>query len=103
MSDFKCTVHGQRAEEFRRVFGTATVDVTTPVPFLANLPGRPRSLVYLLDLKSLTDEQRAALVARSAEHFNLTVEDTRAEIENVGMPILAEGCTITIHNPQRWV
>jgi hypothetical protein len=96
MSDFKCTVPEERAEPFRRVFGTTTVDVTTRVPFLANLPGRPRTMVYLLDLKSLTAEQRAALVAHLSEQFKLGAEEIQTELQTAGMPIVADGCTIAI-------
>jgi hypothetical protein len=50
--DFWVHVHGPRAADFEKVFGTARVAVQSPIPHAARLPGSddPQP-VYLLDLE----------------------------------------------------
>lgn len=102
--DFTVTVHDpERASEFATVFGTTTVCIRSPLPSLADLPGRPNALVYELDLAELTDDQRQRLINHIATKFSIPAEEVAAELDVVGMPILAENVAIAIHNPQRWL
>jgi hypothetical protein len=91
------TVYGSRAEDFRAVFGTATVPVTSPWPVPAELPGMDSPQpVYLIDLGWVSKQgHRAALVRHLARKFGLTVASVDADLDQVGMPILAHDCVVT--------
>lgn len=68
--DFKVTVHDPtRQAEWEQVYGSTSVCVRSPIPEWANLPGRGRSLVYLLDLSELTGEQRERQIAHITEGY----------------------------------
>ena len=101
-SDFHVTIHGARGKELRRVLGTDTFDVRSPVPVVANLPGKGEVPVYLLDLDSLTPDQFNALVAHLAGKFHLDPEEVRRDIHRDGVPILYEDCSVMVEHPQRW-
>ena len=98
--DFTVTVcEPERRAMFEAVFGTATVHVESPFPTKANLPGRPDSLIYELDLESITPEQREKLVAFLAEKFGISAEEVDALLEAHGVPILADDCVVGVTNP----
>jgi len=88
----------ERAAAFRRVYGTATVPVTSMFPHLAELPGLdgPR-LVYLVPLDWIeAGGHRAALVEFLAARFGADPADVwRDLVAQGGLPVLAEGCTVT--------
>lgn len=98
--DFTVTIcEPERRAMFEAVFGTATVHVESPFPTKANLPGRPDSLIYELDLESITPEQREKLVAFLAEKFGISAEEVDALLEAHGVPILADDCVVGVTNP----
>lgn len=103
--DFWAHVHGRRAADFERVFGTSCVAIKSPATHLAQLPGftQPQP-VYLLDLDWVAEQgKREALVAFLAERFEAAPEIVDAGLDEVGMPILAAEVNLAIHHPQRWL
>jgi len=101
--DFTVTVcDPERKAEFEAILGTATVCVKTPFPVRANLPGHPDALVYELDLELITLKQRERLVAHLAEKFELPPAEVEANLNDHGVPILADDCVVGIANPLRW-
>lgn len=66
------------------------------------MPGKGRSLVYLLDLDLITPEQRQRLVEHISRKWGLPAAEVEADLDAYGVPILDEDCIVTIHNPQRW-
>lgn len=87
---------GERAEKFQRMIGTDTVPIRAPMPIAAVLPGKRVEQVYMLAVEALTIEQRAQLVAHLSEQFKQDPEAVARELNLVGCPILADGCTLKI-------
>lgn len=102
MRDFGVIIHGPRGDEWERVLGTRTFRVRSPIPSIADLPGKPGAQVYMLDLDEITPAQREALITHLAAKFAIARELVAAEIDT-GVPILDEDCTVIVHNPQRWL
>jgi hypothetical protein len=103
--DFWVSVHGPRAADFEKVFGSSTVAVQSPGTRLAKLPGfdKPQE-VYLLDLDWAAEQgRRDALVEHLAQRFGIPAADVDRTLDQEGVPILASDTTVAIHNPQRWI
>lgn len=102
--DFTATISGnsERAETWRQIMGTETINIKSPIPSYANLPGKPNAMIYELDLGLLTDEQRAKLVSHISDKFNISITDVSRDLDEIGCPVLAEDVTIAVHNPQKW-
>ena len=103
--DFTATITGDSewAEMWRRVHGCDTVYLKSFIPGFADLPGKPDTLIYELDVALLTDEQRQRLVQHIADTFGLDMAEVDRDLDIIGCPVLAEDLTVTVHNPQRWV
>lgn len=94
----------ERAETFMKVFGRLEVNVQSPVPFWANLPGYDEpQLVYLLDLKLITADERRRVIDYVTDKFSIPREVVEADLDTHGMPIRDEDCVLIVHNPQRWL
>lgn len=91
-----------RASDWRAILGSNQVYIKSPIPFRANLPGHPDTLVYEVDIPLLTPEQRAHLVEHLATKFNIPADQVEEDLDNTGCPIRADHVTIEVHNPQRW-
>jgi len=102
-ADFNVTINGPRGNEWERIAGTRRFAVTSPIPFLAHLPGfdEPQP-VYLVDLAELDPATLARIVSHLGEKFALTAEEAYAELCAVGIPIWAEDCIVAIHNLMKW-
>ncbi len=101
--DFKVTINSpERAEEFMKVFGRVEMDVKSPVPHEANLPGKGQARIFELDMDMISEDEKDKLAAHLAEKFKLNIEVVKTELARVGMPILAEDCTVVVYNPQVW-
>lgn len=101
--DFKVTVFDpERAAEWQEIMGTTTLCVKSPIPSQASLPGIKTALIYELDLDLLTEEQLHRLVTHIANKFNYTPEEVKEALPIQGVPILADDCTVSMGNPQRW-
>lgn len=101
--DFFVTVTGDRAAEWEQIFGTTTVNVRSPIPQWADLPGKGKSLIFLLDLELITPTQRQRLVEHISRKWNQPPAEVEAEIKARGVPILDEDCIVGVLNPQRWL
>lgn len=108
MNDFTATISNRsnpdRAIAWRTVFGSETIVLKSPIPSLAKLPGRlTTTLIYEVDIRALTVEQRKRMVAHLAEKFGYEAHVVENALDTEGCPILAEDVFVTIHNPQRWL
>lgn len=93
-----------RAAEFRACgIDPDHVPVVSIIPSLARLPGRGSSRIYLLDLRQITPEQRAALVQHLARKFSLDPAEVDRDLVQAGMPILAEHCTAVSTQPYKYL
>jgi len=105
-ADFTVLIHEgtERANNFMEVFGRLRVNVVSFVPMLVNVPGfdEPQS-VYMLDLAMITTAERTRLVNHLAARFQIDAAEVELLIDTMGVPILAQECTLTVENPQRWV
>jgi len=104
--DFKVTVFEgtERADVFMKVFGRREVCVLSPFPIAVNLPGFDESQsVYMLDLKEITDDERARLIADISERFGIDAHEVSSLLEQHGVSILMSECLLTIDNPQMWI
>lgn len=89
-------VHGERAADFEKVFGTATVAIKNICPNWAVVPEYDSpQCVFELDLNWVRAQGlRDALVDHLAERFGYEAELVDASLERLGVPILAIDCTI---------
>lgn len=80
---------------WQEVFGGDTVPIQSILPSQTSVPGYPVALIYLLDLKAITLEQRLKLIAGIANKFDLPIEQVAAEMEEHGCPILADDVAVS--------
>ena len=86
----------ERAAFWRRVFDGERVPIVSFVPQVCSLPGHEEpQWVYMLDLKAITDEQRFRLMEALAERFGLLEEEVETSLEAHGVPILADGVSVS--------
>lgn len=90
------TATGERAEEWRAVFGTATLPVRSWCPYRVHLPGRPGELVFDLDMAAVTPEVRGRLVAALARRFGLDEAEVGRDLDAFGVPLPVEGLMLTV-------
>lgn len=90
------TVYGERAETFKLVFGSDTVVIQSPLPVLCNLPGHGEQMCYLLDMTTISREQRLVLIGYFAAQFGLPVDEVSRDLDAKGVPIRAEGCVVSV-------
>jgi hypothetical protein len=91
------TIHqgSPRAEQWRRVFGSDTVPIKSPIPVHAHLPGLGLRKVYLVEVGALSAEQIEAVIAHLAERFCVEAREVRADLlAEHGLPILAEDLAV---------
>lgn len=101
--DFKVIINDpEQRNRFVDVFGTNVLCVKSIFPRLAALPKIGERRIYELDLKEISPEQRARLVAYLAGHFHLDPLDVERDLDTIGCPILADGCTLVVENPAKW-
>lgn len=105
MKDFTATIRedSPRAADWRKVYGDTTVILKHPLPATGEFLGVGAKEFYELDLDVLTEEQRIHLIVHLSEKFHVPLEDVHAELDKIGVPILAEDVILTIHNPMRWL
>lgn len=96
-TDWKTTAtikNPERLAFWQEVFGGDTVPILSIIPSRANLPGIPDAVVYLLDLRVITADQRERLIAGIARKFNLPNEEVAAGLDEYGVPVLADDVTV---------
>jgi len=65
------------------------IPITDWMPVVVDLPGRPDSCVYMLDLARVTIMQRCRLIEYVSSENDVPREQVRAELDAAGCPILA--------------
>lgn len=87
-----------------KVFGRTEVCVLSPLPVLVAVPGfdEPQS-AYMLDLKEISDYEKARLIEHIYETFKVDVMEIHELLDKHGVPILAGECALIIENPQVWI
>lgn len=103
--DFQLTVHDeQRAEDFKAVFGSATVCVKSPIASFAQLGDESAMVgIYMLDMELINDQTHDKLVAYIVRRFGASEAEAVKFLAEDGMPIRAVDTTITVLNPQKWL
>ncbi len=84
----------ERAAMFMEVFGSHTIPLLSFVPSWQSLP-TGEQLCYLVNLRAITPDQRRRLVDYIARRFDYEPASVEAELDRIGMPVLAEHMTIT--------
>lgn len=102
-NDFEVMINDEeRKKNFMKVFGTNIVKVKSPVPKRILKPDGVEADAYFLDLILITAGQRENLIQDLSERFQQPIEFVRKNLDKIGVPILADHCTLIINNPQRW-
>lgn len=105
MGDFWVTIIGSaNAEKNGSVPLAPTVfPVKSPIPMLANLPGKPGVPVYMLDLSELSNDKYRAIAEHVARKFSEPLEEVLAGHAHGrhARSWLRIVCSRS-HNPQRW-
>jgi hypothetical protein len=102
MPDFFVQVDGPRGDVLERVLGSRRVPILGPLPVPCELPIGVREC-YILDVGALDFDQFWRLTEHLVQAFASPIEAVQEELRNKGMPILAEACSVTILNPQKWL
>lgn len=82
-----------RAEEWKRVFGGLEIKIKSPIPIENDSPAGRRKF-FLVDVASLTAEQRERVIDHVSARFNLSREDVESDLESGAFPILDEDVTV---------
>lgn len=77
-----------RAETWKKVFGSLTIPLKSPIPVTMDGDGGPKRF-FLVDLKRLTETQKARVIAHVAEKYDLDPATVAEDLESEhGLPIL---------------
>lgn len=95
-------IDSERKKNFIEIFGTNIVKIESPIPKKIIRPNGEEALAYFLDLNLITDEERERLINNIVKRFDQSIEFVREHLDEMGVPILKEGCSLWIENPQRW-
>lgn len=68
----------------------------SPIPIRCDLPGKSGALCYMLDVKAITTDERQRLIDHIVRRFNLPGEKVEQDLDQMGMPILAEDVQVMI-------
>lgn len=104
-NDFTATIRpdSERAQTWREVFGSTTVPIRSPSPVRANVANITDGLFYQIDLRQITPEQRARMVAHITRAFAIPAAEVDAALDSVGCPILADDVAVIEQSPQKWM
>jgi hypothetical protein len=85
-----------RYADWLRIFGTDRVQLESPVPHRASVPGRSNVTVYKLDVKALNSQQRERLVEHLCTKFSRTRAEVEADLDGPhGCPVLDEDLIVS--------
>ncbi|KKK54794.1 hypothetical protein LCGC14_3081130 [marine sediment metagenome] len=93
----------ERGKDFIKVFGTSTINITSPIPKYILTPSKEKVLAYFLDLDLITKKQRETLINHISKKFNQSIDFVRENLDKMGVPILKKDCGLLIKSPQRWI
>lgn len=99
-SRYVLMVTDARADAFTRIFGRNRVPIESPTLEYARLPRVGRQLLYKIDLKVLTPEERKNLAEYLSQVWDMPMERVEEEIAARGVPIRAEGTTLVDLDPE---
>ena len=85
----------ERLEWWREVFDGDTCPIVSIIPNWGNFTGIGTRRFYSLDLKAISAEQKHRLVKSIADKFSLMVDEVAADIDRVGVPILAADVVVS--------
>lgn len=95
------TAHdAERATLWREVFGDNQCPIKSIIPRIANLPGKPNSRIYEMDLKAISSDQRQKLVESIAKKFGIPAGEVESGLDKHGVPILADNVTVSSSDPR---
>ena len=98
---FTATIRNEdRNQDWLTIFGSDTVPIKSPFATRTDLPKTPNARIYELNLNAITPDQRQALVAHIAKKFGYDPAYVEANLNDEGVPLLANDVTITIHRPE---
>lgn len=80
---------------WQAVFGGDEVPIVSIVPKVGSFPGVGEQRFYELDLKVILAEQRRRLVLSIADKFNQSPDYVEANIDLIGVPILAADVVVS--------
>lgn len=84
-----------RYPAWQRVFRSTMVELESPIPILADLPGLGVRGVYKLKTSALAPDQRARLLDFLCERFNLPLDEACTLLQEHGCPILADDVSVS--------
>jgi hypothetical protein len=103
-ADFQVTITDpERRRNWLLWLGTDTVCVRSPVASRVRIEGLGERLGYILDAEQLSEEKRLRLARGIAQTFRASLSGVVQWMMGDGIVILAEHCSVTVLNPQRWV
>jgi hypothetical protein len=85
----------ERRHFWHQIFDTDCIPIRSFMPSRANLPGHPDALIYELDLRVITAEQRQRLCAALADKFELPESVVTVMLDDHGVPILADHVSVS--------
>lgn len=90
----------ERRVFWEKIFGGDEVPVVSFVPQSCTLPGYEEpQMVYMLDLKALSDEQRFRLIQALADKFGLLEGEVESSLDEHGVPILVTDVSVSSTDP----
>lgn len=97
MIEAQINPHSDRAEDWRRVFGSTKVPIKSMLPIQNNGP-HGRGAFYLLATRALTQEVRARLVEHVSKKFGVPPEEVERDLDDPrhGCPIFSEDVVVTV-------
>lgn len=93
---FARVVRSERFEAWQSVFGRYELPIVSPIPEIVCVPDYGFTRAYALDLDEVTAEDRERLIEHIAKRFELSVDYVAERIEQLGVPILADGVIVVM-------
>lgn len=93
------TIHGERGDEWERICGTREFPVISPLPVRGSAPGVEAGSFYQLDLDAMDVGLLDRILTHLCDKFQVPREEGEAHLREVGIPILADGCSMMTDNP----
>ncbi|MFO7537582.1 MAG: hypothetical protein R6X32_05930 [Chloroflexota bacterium] len=89
----------EQRDVWQKVFGRHWMYLADDVARFAEFPDHGPTLFYLLDLDRITDNQMTAAVEHLANKFDLDLDQVRADIQQLGLPVLVENVDVWFASP----
>jgi len=96
------TTNKKQRETWKNVLGTTELPIISLLPEPAETPIGVKN-IYLMDLEALTKKQHDKLVTHLADRYHLTEEEVNADINTIGVPIIADDCLVITNELGRYL